>query len=299
MRFVLLTLAVVATVSAQTPSPKRYQTGFCPSTAEIEADPRGEYWFEGVLGKKHVRMYFKRGGPGVVGVFYDTEVWVPVFLGGKWTAGQPVAIELTARTKRDFEIGELKVQLNEGELAGVWTPKGEEIGISFHLKAVPQPKCDGKEPWKNFRDSHWPITFSYPGSWHVTTADDSITLTCPDASLMAYDEYEIRLSQGSEANTATSDVVQCGDNWIYGYACKCGRDIDGCKTALPAEQEGMTVLTADDREWRVYCRDGGYVGLGSGSRKILTFGDAWIEVEAEGAPAELVGQLVSTAKKRH
>jgi hypothetical protein len=299
MRLALVVLFVMATASAQTPPPKQYQTGFCPKTAELEAGPRAEYWFEGVLGKKHVRMYLNRGGAGVVGVFYETESWVPVFLGGKWIAGQPGAVELTARTQRDFEIGEVKGQLNEGELVGAWTPKGEETGISFRFKAVAQPKCDGTEPWKSFHDSHWPITFSYPASWHVSATQDSITLTCPDASLMAYDEHEIRIWQGPEANNAASDVVQCGDKWIYGYGCKCGRNIDGCKEAVAAEQEGMTVLTADDRAWRVYCRDGGYVGLGKGSRRILTFGDAWVVIEAQGAPAELVVRMLATAKRRH
>ncbi len=299
MRLVLLVLFVMATVSAQTPPPKQYQTGLCPKTAELGPVPRGEYWFEGVLGKKHVRLYLNRGGEGVVGVFYDTESWVPVFVGGKWTTGQPGAIELTARTQRDFEIGEVNAQLNEGELVGAWTAKGDQTVLSFRLKEAAQPKCDGKEPWKNFHDAHWPITFSYPASWHVSATDGSITFTCPDASLMAYDEYEIRVWQGPEANNATSDVVQCGEKWIYGYGCKCGRDIGDCKAAVAAEQEGMTVLTADDRAWRVYCRDGGYVGLGAGSRRILTFGGAWIVVEAEGAPAELVGRMVATAKKRH
>ena len=299
MRLALLVLFLIARLSAQTPPPKQVQTGICPKTAELGTAPRGEYWFEGVLGRKHVRMYLNRGGDGMVGVFYDTETWVPVFLGGKWAAGQPGAIELTARTQRDFEIGEVKGQLNGGELVGVWTAKGEENGISFRFKAVPQPNCDGKEPWKNFHDSHWPISFSYPASWHVSVTDDSITLTCPDASLLAYDEYEIRVWQGPEANTATSDVVECGDKWIYGYGCKCGRDTDGCKAAVVADQEGMTVLTADGRAWRVYCRDGGDVGLGAGSRRILTFGDAWIVIEAEGPPAELVGRMVATAKQRH
>lgn len=299
MRFALVVLFVTATASAQTPAPKKYQTGFCPKTAELGTSPRGEYWFEGALGKKHVRVYLNRGGEGVAGVLYDTEGWVPVFLGGKWTGGQSGAMELTARTQRDYEIAEVKEQINEaGELVGTWTARGEQVGTPFHWKAVTQPRCDGKEAWKNFHDSHWPITFSYPGSWHVSSTEDSITLTCPDASLMAYDEYEIRVWQGPEANTAASDVVQCGEKWIYGYGCKCGREMDGCKAAVAAEQEGMTVLTADEREWRVYCRDGGYAGLGEGSRRIVTFGDAWIVIEAEGAAGELVGRLAGTAKKR-
>ena len=298
MRFALLMLAVLATASAQAPGEKRqYQTGSCPKTAELEVAPRAEYWFEGALGKKHIRMYLERGGPGVVGAFYDTIDWNPLTLGGRWIASQPEAIEVTARGERDATAGHLKAQLTAEGLAGTWLGSGEENGVDFHLKTVAQPKCDGSEGWRVFKDAHWPVTFSYPGSWHVSASEDSITLTCPDPSLMAYDGYEISVSQGTTANNATSDFIQCDDKWIYGYACKCDKT-ERCKVAPASDRGGMTILKADEVEWKAYCRGGGYAGEGSGDRRILTFDDAWIVVEAQGTPAELVERIVGTAKRR-
>jgi hypothetical protein len=131
----------------------------------------------------------------------------------------------------------------------------------------------------------------------VSIDGDSITLTCPDASLMAYDGYQVSVRQGAEANNATSDFVQCGDKWSYGYDCKCG-DVSRCKNAPATERGGMMILRGDERGWRTYCRNGGYIGQGEGVRRILTFGDTWIDVEGQGPPSELVEKIVSTAKRR-
>jgi hypothetical protein len=298
MRFALLILAFMVAAQAPAPCQKEYQASYCPRTANLEAAPQQEYWFEGLLGKKHVRVYLNRGGKGVVGVFYDTSDWIPVFLGGDWMQRGMGSIEVTAHTPQDKPMGVLKGDFTEGGLTGVWERGGDKEEIDFHWKAVPQPKCDGKEPWKNFHNAHWPVTFSYPGSWHVSETENSVTLTCPDASLMAYDEQEINIWQGAEANESTSDMIQCGEKWIYGLICKCGRDQDGCKTAEAMEREGMTILKADQLEWRVSCRNGGYVGLGWGDRRVMTFEDTWIVVEAEGQPAELVERIVGSAKRR-
>lgn len=298
MRFALLPVVIVATALAQAPTPKQQQTGYCPKTAVLEASPQQQFWFEGTLGKRHVRMYLDRGGDGVVGVFYDTADWVPVLLGGKWMSGPTEKMELIARSERDVGLGVMKGRLTANGLVGEWTQGNEDKEIAFHLKGVPQPKCDGKEPWKSFNDSHWPITFSYPASWHISTAEKSVTLTCPDASWMAYEEQEIHVLQGADEDKEPTDFVQCGEKWIYGYDCKCGRERDGCQTAAAENREGMTVLKADKLEWRVYCRDGGYVGSGWGDRRILTFEDTWIVVEAEGTAAELVERIAGSAKRR-
>ena len=114
---------------------------------------------------------------------------------------------------------------------------------------------------------------------------------------MAYGGYEVDVRQGAEANNATSDFVQCGDKWNYGYDCKCG-DISHCKTAPASMRDGMTILRGDEREWRTYCRNGGYVGQGDGVRRILTFGDMWIVAEGQGPAAEMVERIVGTAKRR-
>lgn len=296
-RLALPLVLVLATASAQAPNGKQSQIGYCPRTAELDAAQQQKYWFEGMLGKKHLRMYLDRGGDGVVGVYYDTTDWVPVFLGGKWISGEPASVEMTALSGRDRTVGTLKAKLTANGLAGSWRGSGAE-GEEFQLRTETQPKCDGSEKWKNFSDGHWPITFSYPSSWHASVNGDSITLTCPDASLMAYDGWEINVRQGGDAENDTTDFVQCQDKWIYGYDCKCGVDRNGCKTAVASDRGGMTELKANQMEWRVYCRDGGDVGSGWGDRRVLTFGDTWIVVEAEGQPAELVERLVETVKKR-
>jgi hypothetical protein len=287
-------------VSVQAPTGnrgKQYQTAFCPKTAELEVAPSHKYWFEGTIGQKHVRMYLERGGGAVVGVFYDTTDWSPLTLGGRWIDGEEGAVELIARNEWDFEGGSLKGEISAQGLSGVWSPSKDESQVTFHLKEVEQPKCDGKGTWRVFEDGHWPIRFSYPASWHVSVSGDSVSLICPDPSLMAYDGYEIDITQGPTANNATTDFVQCGDKWIYGYACQCG-EAKRCKSAPVSEQSGITILNGDDRDWPVYCRGGGALGAGHGRREILTFEDAWIVVEGQGPPADLVERIVGTAKKR-
>ncbi len=285
---------------AQVPTPggKQYQTAFCPKTAELETAPSQKYWFDGVIGHKHVHMYLERGGDAVVGAFYDTTDWNPLTLGGRWIGEGQGAVELTARTEWDFDSGTLNGQLTPRGLSGVWLPGKEEHEIAFHLKEVEQPECDGNGAWKVFAGEHWPVSFSYPASWHISVSDDSISLTCPDASLMAYDGFEIDITQRSAANNITTDFVQCGDKWIYGDACQCA-DAKRCKVAPISERNGMTILNGDELDWPVYCRGGGQIGPGRGRREILTFEDAWVVVEGQGPPADLVERIVATAKRHN
>ena len=120
-------LAVLVTASAQAPGEKQYQAGVCPRTADLEVSPSQKYWFEGEIGKKHVRMYLERGGDGVVGVFYDTMNWVPLILGGKWIAQQD-AIEMIALTERDAENGLLKGQVTAGGITAIWSAETSRMG---------------------------------------------------------------------------------------------------------------------------------------------------------------------------
>jgi hypothetical protein len=297
LRYALLILLVLTSVPAQAPGGKQYQTGFCPKTAELEVSPSSKYWFDGYIGQKHVRMYLERGGGGVVGVLYDTADWNPLILGGRWITGDQESIEVTALSARDAAAAILKGHVTERGFGGVWKAGGEQDGTEFQLKAAAQPKCDGSGSWKTFQDGHWPVSFSYPASWHVGTSGDTVTLTCPDASLMAYDGYEISVMQGADANNATTDFIQCGDKWTYGYNCKCD-SAQRCKDAPGAAQGGMTILEGGQKEWRTDCRGGGYVGAGQGDRRIVTFGDTWIVVEGQGPLAGLVEKIVTTVKKR-
>lgn len=297
MRAILLTIVFLTAASPNAPQQKQYQSAFCPNTAQLEVAPSQKFWFEGSFGQKHVRMYLERGGSGVVGVFYNTEDWAPVALGGEWIAGAQPEIALTAFGERESELGRLSGQLSATALTGVWSPAEGAKDIPVHLKASAQPKCDGSGPWKLISDKHWPAAFSYPASWRVNTSAETITLTCPDPSLMAYEGNEIDILQGTEANTVTSDFVQCGNKWIYGYGCKC-ENTSKCTVASSDDRDNMTILQADHIEWRLYCRGGGYVGQGEGHRRVITFGDAWIVVEGQGVAAELVDRVVASAKRR-
>jgi hypothetical protein len=299
LRYAPLILAwfVLTAARAQAPGGKQYQSKFCPKTAELEVSPSAKYWFEGYVGKKHVRMYLERGGAGVVGVVYDSADWVPLILGGRWTSGDLEAVEMTALSARDTTAAVVRGHVTAHGFDGMWVAGGEENGTAFQLKTATEPRCDGSGSWKAFQDGHWPVTFSYPASWHVRTSGDTVTLTCPDPALMAYDGYEINVMQGEDANNATTDFVQCGDKWIYGYECKC-EDATRCKDAPAEEREGMTILRGEKREWRADCRGGGYVGEGQGDRRIVTFGDTWIVVEGQGPVAVLVEKIVGTAKKK-
>jgi hypothetical protein len=291
----ILGLLAMATASAQAPGGKQFQTGFCPKTAQLEVSPSDKYWFEGLLGQKRVRMYLERGGAGVVGVFYDTADWVPMILGGGWRGENTV--EVSALSGRDVQTGTFKGRLTARGFEGSWIVGDEENGTAFVLKTAPQPKCDGSGAWKSYQDGHWPISFSYPASWHVSASGDTVTLTCPDASMMAYDGYEITVMQGADANNVTTDFVQCGEKWIYGYDCKCDADTR-CKTAEAADRDGMTILNGSHVEWRVYCRGGGYVAEGEGDRRVITFGDTWIAVEGQGPAGALVERVVGTVKRK-
>ena len=298
MRRALLTLLLVTAATAQTPGGKPLQTAFCPKTAEMETAPSGKYWFEGNLGQKHVRMFLERGGAGVVGILYDTADWMPLTLGGRWSGGQDGTVEATARNDRDAELAIVRGKVSERGFSGTWSTGEDGERLPLELKAVARPKCDGSEAWKVFNDKRWPITFSYPGSWHLSVNGDTVTLTCPDAAMMAYDGYEIDVLEGADANTVTSDFVQCGDTWLYGHDnCKCGEE-KHCALAPVAERGGMTILKGDDIAWRAFCRGGGYVGPGQGDRQVLTFGDNWIVMEGRGPAAELVERMVGTAKRR-
>jgi hypothetical protein len=287
---------LLVAASTLAPQGRQYQTAFCPNTAQLEVAPSQKFWFEGSFGQKHMRVYFERGGTGVVGVFYNLADWAPITLGGQWIGGAQPSVALTAYGERESELGRLTGEITAGSFNGVWSASGTS-DIPVHLKQTPQPKCDGSGPWKFLNDKRWPIGFSYPGTWRVNITAETITLTCPDPSLMAYEGSEIDVLQGTEANTVTSDFVQCGDKWIYGYGCKC-ENASKCTTAPAVNRDNMTILQGDNIEWRLYCRGGGYVGQGDGHRRVITFGDTWIAVQGQSRAGDLVDRIVATAKRR-
>jgi len=296
MRFALLMFALMTMVQAQTPGEKEYQTGRCPHTPALEGDPTSPYWLEGTIGQEPVRMVLERGGEVAVATFYYTADWVPVFLGGRWKEGDN--IEVTATTEDDTETGRLEGRLTTSGFVGTWTQPGYNNAVPVRLKIVPQPKCDASGPWKLFDDARWPITFSYPASWRVTVQDDGdLTLTCPDPEQMAYMGFNIWLSQGRRVDPEASGFFQCVGQWRYGLGCDC-ENLGNCEAATVSHRKGMTILGGDEREWRVYCRNGGYVAQGDGHYHVLLIDDRWVQLYGMGPPSGLVERIVATGKRR-
>lgn len=189
MRLLLLMFAMLTVASAQ----------IRPPTPPVTEDPSSKQWLEGSIGQRNARMYLDRGGKDVVGVFYYTADWEPFLLGGSWRGD---ALELhqedeTCQEGNCPDEGVLRGNLTLGRLAGTWNPPHQSKAVLVELKVVPALVCDGKGAWRSFRDSRWPITFAYPASWRLKVTEKSISITCPDPSLMAYEGWEFNVTQES------------------------------------------------------------------------------------------------------
>ena len=275
------------------PPKKDYQAATCPQEPPLEVSPTSEHWLEGALGQKHVRMYLERGGEAVVGAFYDVADWIPLILRGRWMGDG--AIEATATTEQDVETGRLKGSVSAAGFTGVWTPK-DRPDQAVRLQAS-RPSCDGKGPWRLFQDARYPITFSYPASWRVNVQNNGVTLTCPDASLMVYDGFNIRITQGTTAAEGPSFFVHCGNKWLYGDNCDCD-DRSSCQDAEVVHRGPLTILRAAEFGSRIYCRGGGYIALGSGYFGAVLLGQRWLELIGDGPASELVNRILGTARAR-
>ncbi|HTQ54383.1 MAG TPA: hypothetical protein VMI94_07985 [Bryobacteraceae bacterium] len=290
----------MAIAAAQTPDAKEYQSGVCPSEPPLEAAPGSRHWLEGSIDQKRVRMYLERGGAAVVGVLYDTEQWLPLILGGRWKEGG--IVELNARSE-GAPAGQLDGRMIPGGFTGSWKPQGKTAieGGAVRLKSISQPNCGQLGGTvRRFHDPRWPVTFSYPGSWRLEAQADSLQLTCPDPSDMAYADFNIRVSQGSLANQGSQagDFMRCAGTWRYGSSCDCDHLAATCEVAEVNHSDGITILAGDEQEWRVYCRNGGYVALGSGSDRLLLIDNLWVEFKGQGPPSELIGEIVKTVRRR-
>ena len=295
MRSPLIVFAV-ALAAAQAPSTKEYQEAVCPSTPPLEVAPSSEHWFEGFIGRRRVRMHLERGGEAVVGTFYDTANWVPLILGGRWINGG--VVEATGRTEDDSVAGRLHGRITTSGFVGSWTPQGRAGTEPVQLKRVAQPECGHYTgAWRQFSDPRWPVTFSYPASWRLEERGDSLTLTCPDPSAMAYLDFNIQITQGSTDDEGAGYFVRCAGKWRYGRQCDCD-NLDACRIAEITQENGMTVLCGDEMEWRVYCRNGGYVAQGFGSYRLLLLDDRWSDLIGQGPPSELIETIVKTVRRR-
>jgi len=268
----LALFAFVATASAQVaPSNESTETaneqsGLCPMTHSLESSPSAQYWLDGVIGSKTVRMHLERGGSGVVGLFYEPNGdWIPVLLGGMW---KPSGVDLSAGASRaafDPEtaapIGRLQGQLTGNAFIGQWTPEGRAQSEPVRLSVVPKTGCEGKGAWKRFDSPKWPFSFSYPASWHLVEEHDgtgeSIRLVCPDPEEMAYNS-DVTIQQGLGQPADKSRLVRCGNSWRYD--ADCGEDVKDSlysHVAVERVRHGLSILDISNHEWRAYCRNGG------------------------------------------
>jgi len=258
--------------------------------------PQEEYWFEGTIRNTTVRMYLHRGGAGVVGLFYATDGdWTPTFLGGEWSANK---ITLSAESADQAPKGHLQGQLVNGAFIGSWTPDSSDHADPVRLAAIQKPACDGSGVWKRFDDPKWPVSFSYPASWHVKEDGKALQLICPDPEAMTLDG-EVTIYEGKGEPVGPEELVHCAKGWRFGPSCDShAENSDLFRVSIVSQQQGKAILNLDDREWRIYCFDGGYVGLGNGKDRVVLLHEYWIEFMGAGSASDIVDRLVKSAGAR-
>jgi len=297
----VLILASGALAQTEKPQPsvaaRNLQTGYCPQTRQLEAEPSQKFFLEGTIGKRKVRMYLDRGGSSIVGLFFDLAGnWESTLLGGAWNHGE---IDASDATENHPATGRLKASLAGNRLAGTWTPESGSDAEPVDLITIPEPACDGNESWKPFDDSKSPVSFSYPASWRLDDSGDAITLTCPNPSAIAYDQH-IDIYQGTGVPKGPTSLLQCGKTWKYGSNCDCRPNNSslGCEQARISRRNAVTILDVSEQEWRIYCRGGGYVASGDGEDRILLMGDRWLEIIAPANSSEFLDRLVESTTVR-
>jgi hypothetical protein len=113
---------------------------------------------------------------------------------------------------------------------------------------------------------------------------------------MAYESYDIEFRQGKQSELADLGFHLIETKWMHGEDCD--KTPSACSLVPVRRREGMTILSADEHEWRVYCHGGGYVAQGEGHDTVLLIGDRWMDLRGEGPPSKLIGRIVATARPR-
>lgn len=269
---------------------------YCPRTHALQGTPEEEYWLEGSIRDSKVRMYLHRAGADVVGLFYSTDGdWTPTFLGGDWTAKE---VNLLGESADETPKGRLVVQLVNGAFVGSWTLLSSDHADPVRVAAFQKPACDGSGAWKRFDDPKWPVSFSYPASWHIKETGDALQIICPDPEEMAYDR-QLTIYEGKEDNgkpIGPFELVRCAKAWRFGP--KCDSYDKGAVTAAVTTvsgQPGRTILSLG-HEWRIYCADGGYRGQVEGGDEVVLLGNYWIEFMAPNP--DMIDRLVKSAQLR-
>lgn len=272
---------------------------YCPWTHALDADGRSEeHWFEGETRAGTMRMYLDRGGVGVVGLFYwAVGDWKPVFLGGVWRGEH---YELAAETLEEElpkpkPAGHLEGRMVSGDFVGSWTAEGAKQSEPLRLREVQKPGCEGRGAWKEFKDPAWSFSFSYPAEWHLKREEDSVELTCPDPEAMT-EGRTIRILQGIGESRNLIGLERCGGVWKKDCECDENNHVFYC-VPQATRLNGMTMLNLDGQEWRVYCRDGGYVGQGEGTMRVLFAGERWVELIGLLPSEELMERLLKSVKR--
>ena len=166
------------------------------------------------------------------------------------------------------------------------------------LSTIPKPDCDGKGPWKRLDDPKWPISFSYPANWLLHVSSDGISLICPNPQEIAA-ESEVDIYQGEGSPDGPTHLFQCGAGWKYGDNCGCEQeDSLSCHPAKISRQKDKTILDVSDREWRIYCRDGGKVAEGDGVDEIVLLHNSWLEAVSQIGTSDIIDRLIETVKPR-
>ena len=299
----LLTLASCAQAQTENPQKsvdsKNLQTGYCPQTRQLEAEPSQRFFLDGSIGKRHVRMYLDRGGSGVVGLFFDMDGnWENTLLGGTWNNGEIDASDASDATENHPSTGRLRASLFDNHMTGTWVAANGDQPEPVELVVIPEPRCDGKDAWKLFDDPAWPASFSYPASWHLEESDDSITLTCPNPSEIAYDQH-VTIDRGTGTPQRPTGLILCGNSWTYGWQCDCSqKDSHACPAAKVNRTKAATVLDVSEHEWRIYCKGGGYVAQGEGEDRVVLFRDQWLEITAPGNTSKIMDRLVNSVRPK-
>jgi hypothetical protein len=272
---------------------------YCPRTHALEGAPEEEYWLMGTIRNSTVRMYLHRAGADVVGLFYATEGdWTPTFLGGEWSAK---GIKLLGESADEVPTGRLDIQLVNGAFIGRWKSDQSDHADQVRLATTKKPACDGRGVWKRFDDPKWPVSFSYPASWHVKEYTDSnsdvLELICPDPEKMTY-SFGVTIFEGKGKPGGPWELVQCPKGWRFGPSCDSYDENAATAQAAKLSQQPDKTVLGLVHEWRVYCSDGGYRGQTEGDDEVVILRNSWAEFMGSVSGSGFVDRLAKSAHVR-
>ena len=115
--------------------------------------------------------------------------------------------------------------------------------------------------------------------------------------MIAYDaNIQISLEQPLNDHHVRDFIRFHNHPWQY-YCDEDNRAV--CKTPIVKQYRGITIYTADEIEYRMYCINGGYVGQADGHRSMLSFNNTWIRFYGIVQPADLIKKVLLTVRKRN